>query len=66
MTHDVLLVRRLGPDVALVITHGHNTGSFQGEPIAADEWTSDVLVRKEDGWRCAVTQRTPRDVRSPD
>jgi uncharacterized protein (TIGR02246 family) len=60
MTHDVLDIRRFGPDVAVVTTHGRNTGSFQGQPIEADEWTTDILVRGADGWRCALTQLTPR------
>jgi uncharacterized protein (TIGR02246 family) len=60
MTHDVLEVRRLAPDVAVVLTHGRNTGTFRGQPIEADEWTTDILVRTDDGWRCALTQLTPR------
>ncbi len=60
MTHDVLEIRRFGADVAVITTHGRNSGSFQGQPISADEWTTDILVRTDDGWRCALTQLTPR------
>jgi uncharacterized protein (TIGR02246 family) len=60
MTHDVLTIRRFGPDVAVITTHGRNTGSFNGQPTEADEWTTDVLVRANDGWRCALTQLTAR------
>jgi uncharacterized protein (TIGR02246 family) len=60
MTHDVLDVRRFGPDVAVVATHCRNTGSFQGQPIEADEWTTDILVRVNHDWRCTLTQLTPR------
>jgi uncharacterized protein (TIGR02246 family) len=60
MTHDVLTIRRFGPDVAVITTHGRNSGSFNGQPIEADEWTTDVLVRTNDGWRCALTQLTAR------
>ncbi len=60
MTHHVVEIRRLGPDVAVVTTHCQNTGSFQGQPIEADEWTTDILIRSDDGWRCAFTQLTPR------
>jgi uncharacterized protein (TIGR02246 family) len=60
MTHDVLDFRRLAPDVAVVRTHSRNTGSFQGQPIEADEWTTDILIRSGDGWRCMLTQLTPR------
>jgi uncharacterized protein (TIGR02246 family) len=65
MTHDVLDIRRLGPDVAVVRTHGRNSGSFQGQPIEADEWTTDILVRSGDGWRCMLTQLTPRQPNPP-
>jgi uncharacterized protein (TIGR02246 family) len=60
MTHDVLSIRRFGPDVAVITTHGRNSGSFNGQPIEADEWTTDVLVRANDGWRCVLTQLTAR------
>lgn len=60
MTHDVVDIRRFGPDVAVVTTHGRNTGAFQGQPIEADEWTTDILVRATDRWRSALTQLTPR------
>jgi uncharacterized protein (TIGR02246 family) len=60
MTHDVLDIRRLSHDVAVVTTQGRNTGSFQGQRIEADEWTTDILVRSGDGWRCVLTQLTPR------
>lgn len=62
MTHDVIDIRRLGPDIAVVMTHGRNTGTFQGQPIEADEWTTDILTRSHDGWRCCLTQLTPRQV----
>ena len=60
MTHDVLDINRLGTDVAVVRTLSRNTGAFQGQPIEADEWTTDILVRSSDGWRCMLTQVTPR------
>jgi ketosteroid isomerase-like protein len=60
MTHDVLAIRRFGSDVAIVTTHGRNTGAFQGQPFEADEWTTNILIRGSDGWRCTLTQLTPR------
>jgi uncharacterized protein (TIGR02246 family) len=65
MTHEVLAIRRVSPDVAVVRTHGRNTSSFQGQPIEADEWTTDILVRSGDGWRCMLTQLTPRQPNPP-
>jgi uncharacterized protein (TIGR02246 family) len=59
MTHEVLEVRQLGLDVAFLRTRGRNTGTYQGNPIEADEWTTDILVRTSDGWRCALTHLTP-------
>jgi ketosteroid isomerase-like protein len=59
MTHEVIEARRLSPDVALLVTRGRNTGSYRGRPISAEEWTTDVLVRTPDGWRCTLTQLTP-------
>lgn len=59
MTHEVLHVRQLAPDVALLVARGRNTGAFNGAPITADEWTTDILVRDDHGWRCILTQLTP-------
>lgn len=61
MTHDVLGIQRLGP-VAIVRTHGRNTGVFDGSAIEADEWTTNILVRTDSGWQCMLTQLTPRVV----
>jgi ketosteroid isomerase-like protein len=58
MTHDVLDITPHG-DVVVVRTRGRTSGSFQGAPIDADEWTTNVLVKESDGWRCALTQLTP-------
>jgi ribosomal protein S18 acetylase RimI-like enzyme len=43
----------------VVRTHGRNTGSFQGRPIEADEWTTNLLIDGPEGWRCVLTQLTP-------
>lgn len=59
MSHELIEVRRLSPEVALLVTHGRNTGSYRGQQISADEWTTDVVVRTPDGWRCTLTQLTP-------
>lgn len=59
MAHDVLDIRRLGP-VAVVSTHASTTGAYDGAALDLDEWTTDVLVRSGGGWRCLLTQLTPR------
>lgn len=58
MTFEVLDTRLYG-DVAVVVAHGTNQGHWQGSPFEADEWTTDVFVRRDDGWRCAVSALTP-------
>lgn len=59
MVHDIIDVTRVG-GVAIVCTHGRNTATFRGTPVEADEWTSNVLVLHDEGWRCILTQLTPR------
>lgn len=59
MVHEVLGITRLGPDHAVIRSRGRNTGTFLGEAIEADEWTTNVLTRRPDGWRCLLTQLTP-------
>lgn len=59
MSHEVLDIRRCGDEIALVRTHGRNAGTFQGKRIAADEWTTNILVREAGQWRCVLTQLTP-------
>lgn len=58
MTKQIHRAKRYG-DVAVVTSRGQNTGTYQGEPIAADEWITDVYVRTDDGWRCVITHLTP-------
>lgn len=58
MTFEVLDVRVYG-DVAVVWARGTNHGTWRGAPFGADEWTTDVFVRRDGGWRCAVSALTP-------
>jgi ketosteroid isomerase-like protein len=46
-------------DVAWVTGRGQNTGSFDGVPIMADEYITDVYRRSGDGWLCMLTHLTP-------
>jgi ketosteroid isomerase-like protein len=62
MSHEIHRVRLYG-DVAVLLTRGRNTGAFDGEEFELDEWTTDVFVRRDDGWRCIVTHLT--DVADP-
>lgn len=54
-----LLDARVYGDVAVVLAHGTNHGTWQGNPFAADEWVTEVFVRRDDRWRCTVSALTP-------
>ena len=58
MTKDILRVKVYG-DIALVTGRGRNTGTWQGHPMEADEWITDVYKREEDNWLCVLTHLTP-------
>lgn len=58
MSKDVSRVRVYG-DVAVVTGRGRNTGMFQGAPISAEEWVTDVYVRTGNRWICTLTHLTP-------
>lgn len=58
MTKDAGRVKVYG-DVALVTARGQNTGQFQGQPLSADEWITDVYTRVNGRWRCVLTHLTP-------
>lgn len=58
MTFDVLSVRRHGA-VASVVAHGTNHGEWNGEPFSADEWVTEVFVKRDGRWRCALSALTP-------
>jgi ketosteroid isomerase-like protein len=57
MSHEIRDVRTYG-DVAVVLTRGRNTGAFDGEEFELDEWTTEIFVRRHDGWKCSVTHLT--------
>lgn len=46
-------------DIAWVTGRGQNSGTFNGSPMQADEYITDIY-RCEDGqWRCMLTHLTP-------
>ena len=63
LSHDMMvktLVRtKIYGDMAVVTGRGRNTGKFRGEPIAADEWITDIYRRIEGRWLCVLTHLTP-------
>ncbi|MFF8833702.1 nuclear transport factor 2 family protein [Streptomyces sp. NPDC015131] len=54
---------RLHGDTALFTARVVNTAHYQGERFDADEWTTDVFLRRDGRWRCALSHITPA---SPD
>jgi ketosteroid isomerase-like protein len=58
MTKEVLRVKVYG-DVALVTSRGRNTGTWQGQPMEADEWITDAYKKENDKWLCVLTHLTP-------
>ena len=58
MTKDVKRVKVYG-DIAVVTGRGRNTGAFKGQPIAADEWITDVYRKVDGRWLCILTHLSP-------
>lgn len=58
MTKEVLRVKVYG-NIALVTGRGQNTGTWQGQPLEADEWITDVYKKETDRWLCVLTHLTP-------
>jgi ketosteroid isomerase-like protein len=58
MTKDVKRVKVYG-EIAVVISRGQNTGAFRGQPMAADEWITDVYRKVNGRWLCVLTHLTP-------
>jgi uncharacterized protein (TIGR02246 family) len=50
---------RMHGDAAVVTARITNTAHYKGERFDADEWTTDVFVRRDDGWRCVLSHITP-------
>lgn len=58
MTKEVLRVK-LYNNIALVTGRGKNTGTWQGQPLEADEWVTDVYKKEDGKWLCVLTHLTP-------
>lgn len=46
-------------DTAVTASRVTNTADYRGQAFEANEWTSDVFVRKNGEWRCVLTHITP-------
>jgi uncharacterized protein (TIGR02246 family) len=45
-------------DAAVVTARVTNTAHYGGQRFDADEWTTDVLVRRDGRWRCVLSHIT--------
>jgi uncharacterized protein (TIGR02246 family) len=50
---------RIYGDTAVLAARVVNTAHFGGQQFDADEWTSDVFVKREGEWLCVHSQITP-------
>lgn len=49
---------RIYGDVAVLTARVTNTAHHQGAQFDADEWTTDVFVRRDGRWSCVLTHIT--------
>jgi ketosteroid isomerase-like protein len=52
---------RIWGDTAVLTARVTNTAHYDGQRFDADEWTTDVFVRRRGRWRCAVSHYTSRE-----
>ncbi|WP_156727459.1 nuclear transport factor 2 family protein [Streptomyces apocyni] len=50
---------RVYGDTAVVTARATNTAHYQGARYDADEWTTDVFVRRDGRWLCVLSHITP-------
>jgi ketosteroid isomerase-like protein len=48
-------------DTAVMTCRVVNTAHFGSQQFDADEWTSDVFVKRKGKWLCVLSHITPRD-----
>lgn len=46
-------------DTAVLTGRVTNNGHYKGQPFSADEWTTDVVVRRNGSWLCVLSHITP-------
>ena len=52
---------RIYGDTAIMSIRVVNTAHFGGQHFDADEWTSDVFVKRDGKWLCVLSHITPVD-----
>jgi ketosteroid isomerase-like protein len=48
-------------DTAIITARRASTGAWDGIAYAADEWISEVYVRKDGRWLCVLSQKCPAE-----
>lgn len=48
-------------DTAVLTCRVVNTAHFGGQTFDADEWTTDVFVKRDGRWQCVLSHITPVD-----
>ncbi|HQU91949.1 MAG TPA: nuclear transport factor 2 family protein [Pyrinomonadaceae bacterium] len=64
LTHSMFEMRsrariKLYADTAVLSARIVNTTHFSGQQFDADEWTTDVFVRRDGKWLCILSHITP-------
>ncbi|HKX82801.1 MAG TPA: nuclear transport factor 2 family protein [Pyrinomonadaceae bacterium] len=50
---------RVYGDTAVLTARATNTAHYQGQRFDADEWTSDIFVKRGGKWLCVLSHITP-------
>jgi ketosteroid isomerase-like protein len=58
MSKEILRVKIYG-NTAVVTGRGKNAGMFQGQPIQAEEWVTDIYHKEGEKWLCVLTHLSP-------
>lgn len=54
---EIISVRQYG-DAAVLMGRVRNNGHYKGQPFSADEWTTDVFVKRNGTWLCVHSHIT--------
>jgi ketosteroid isomerase-like protein len=54
---EIISVRQYG-DAAVLTGRVKNNGHYKGQPFSADEWTTDVFVKRNGRWLCVHSHIT--------
>jgi ketosteroid isomerase-like protein len=61
-TQEIAAFNEYGQTVVLA-ARVESVAIFEGQRFESNEWTSDVFIQSEEGWKCIVTHVTPVDTK---